>query len=445
MRLTIIRPTLTALALGAALATPFVPAAAQASARTCGGLAATIVGTSQNNTIHGTSGDDVIVGLDGHDTIYGGGGNDIICGNDQSDTIYGGQGDDVIKGGKGGDQIHAGAGNDKAKTDLPGSTVGGAVIADHLYPDLGDDHLVVADPADVLSYSTASSGVQIDLAAGTATGDAVGHDTITLTQPTAGIFVRTGKHADTVLGSAGPDHLTDAGGRNTVDGRDGDDVIAMGKGINHVTGGAGNDSINAKFNSYSVYNGADGNDTLAVQGSHDQVYGDAGDDSVTLTSAVWPDVVLGGGDGTDGLVWNLQRPSATSTPFATISLDLQGGRLAADTTNVPVTGFEGADLADLSQNQGQGPVASAYAVSGTPGDNALTLDVTGTGAPGGTLTGLAGDDTLVGGDGNDTLDGGPGTDAGDGRGGTDTCTSIENPVTAGQTPCELTGPSPAAK
>src|SRR3954449_11449870 len=76
------------LAVGAAL---LAPAWSQASAASCAGKHATIVGTPGNDTI---------VGKRASDVIYGGGGDDrIVGGPNGNDTICGGSGDDVLIGG----------------------------------------------------------------------------------------------------------------------------------------------------------------------------------------------------------------------------------------------------------------------------------------------------------------------------------------------------------
>ena len=84
-------------------------------------LPGAIIGTPGDDTLSGTSGDDVIIGLGGNDTITpgsgsdcidGGPGNDSINAGSQDDTIYGGRGDDSIDGSGGNDTIDGGPDND---------------------------------------------------------------------------------------------------------------------------------------------------------------------------------------------------------------------------------------------------------------------------------------------------------------------------------------------
>jgi uncharacterized repeat protein (TIGR01451 family) len=102
-------------------------------APTCGGIAATVVGTPGDDVLGGTSGPDVIVALGGNDTIRSGAGRDLICagaGKDfvvagsAADRIFGGAGGDrllgrggpdVIKGGRGADLLKGGNGSDRLR------------------------------------------------------------------------------------------------------------------------------------------------------------------------------------------------------------------------------------------------------------------------------------------------------------------------------------------
>jgi hypothetical protein len=95
-----------ALALGAVVA----PSAA--AQPTCGGKAATIVGSGRSETIVGTAGADVIVARGGDDIVRGGGGNDLMCGGGGDDWIRGAAGQDTLVGAAGDDRLDGGTGID---------------------------------------------------------------------------------------------------------------------------------------------------------------------------------------------------------------------------------------------------------------------------------------------------------------------------------------------
>ena len=79
----------------------------------CNGLDVTIPGTSGDDVIFGTPGNDVINAGDGDDIVRGDGGNDIICGGDDDDTLKGGRGKDVLLGESGSDTLKGGAQSDR--------------------------------------------------------------------------------------------------------------------------------------------------------------------------------------------------------------------------------------------------------------------------------------------------------------------------------------------
>src|SRR5439155_23469570 len=64
-------------------------APASATAPTCFGAGATMVGTAKADQLAGGPGRDVIVGLGGNDALYGLGGGDLVCGGPGDDAIYG--------------------------------------------------------------------------------------------------------------------------------------------------------------------------------------------------------------------------------------------------------------------------------------------------------------------------------------------------------------------
>lgn len=98
----------------------------------CRGKAATILGTTGDDSLTGTDGDDVIVARGGNDSIRGGGGHDLICGGAGNDIAWGEDGSDLLLGGPGNDLLIGDTGNDI------------------LWGEEGDDVLVGGEGADLL-------------------------------------------------------------------------------------------------------------------------------------------------------------------------------------------------------------------------------------------------------------------------------------------------------
>lgn len=84
---------------------------------TCGGEAATIVGTGGDDNIRGTMGHDVIVARGGDDLIRALAGHDTVCGGAGNDVLNGGRGNDLLNGQRGNDVLRGGPGNN---TLVPG-------------------------------------------------------------------------------------------------------------------------------------------------------------------------------------------------------------------------------------------------------------------------------------------------------------------------------------
>jgi Ca2+-binding RTX toxin-like protein len=161
------------------------------------------MGGEGNDFLNGGIGDDNIDGGDGADDIFGGPGNDTISAGDGNDTIRGGADDDAMNGGVG---------------------------------------------IDWVDYSFSSTGVTVNLAAGTATGE--GNDTLSGIENVAGT-----NSADTLIGDDNANVLDSSGGND-------------------------------------ILRGGGGNDTLNAQAGHDQIDGGLGADAINLSGFVTTDVVI---------------------------------------------------------------------------------------------------------------------------------------------------------
>jgi uncharacterized repeat protein (TIGR01451 family) len=98
----------------------------------CGGKAATIVGTPDDDVITGTDRRDVIAALGGDDQVNSLGGKDAICGKSGKDVLKGKSDNDFVKGGGGRDTGKGGGGDDAIR---------GGAKRDRLRGGSGDDLL----------------------------------------------------------------------------------------------------------------------------------------------------------------------------------------------------------------------------------------------------------------------------------------------------------------
>jgi Ca2+-binding RTX toxin-like protein len=227
-----------------------------------GSGANTLIGNDQANIIRSVSaGNDELSGMGGADELYGGDGEDYLSGGAGSDLLDGGYGEDtasysestaavqvnlltgigiggdaegdslvsienvigsayndVLTGDLGNNSLTGGAGNDSLRGDDGDDTLYGGVGNDYLRGGEGADVLDGGEGRDSVDYSQSTSGVEIDLAAGTAAGGSAAGDTF--------------NSIENVYGSAYADILTGNDENNTLLGRDGDD---------HLLGGVGND------------------------------------------------------------------------------------------------------------------------------------------------------------------------------------------------------------
>jgi Ca2+-binding RTX toxin-like protein len=89
-----------------------------------------LTGTLGNNKLDGGLGNDSLIGDNGFDRLEGGGGNDLLSGGLNADTLIGGDGNDVLGGGQGVDSMDGGDGNDSLSGGLGSDTMTGGIGAD---------------------------------------------------------------------------------------------------------------------------------------------------------------------------------------------------------------------------------------------------------------------------------------------------------------------------
>jgi len=116
----------------------------------CGGKAATIVGTDGNDLITGTEQRDVIAALGGDDEVNSLGGKDAICGKSGNDKLKGKGDDDLVKGGGGRDKARGGGGNDELRGGAKRDRLRGGAGNDLLAGGGGNDSCRGGSGSDVL-------------------------------------------------------------------------------------------------------------------------------------------------------------------------------------------------------------------------------------------------------------------------------------------------------
>jgi Ca2+-binding RTX toxin-like protein len=252
MRAAVVAAALTALLLvGTALGA--VPQNEEIENPRCHGRQAKVVGTEENDVIHGTPGRDVIWGGEGDDVIYGSLGNDLICGGAGADQIHGGRGNDDVDGGAGdGDQVNGDLGDDKivggvgANDEVAGDlgidvVNGGPGNEDLVHGDYGYDRMEGGSgKGDIASFATARAGgkgdgVWVSLRKHRAYGD--GHDRLFGFESLEGSAFR-----DTLIGSPQGNEINGGPGDDHVIGGGGADSLDGGQGLDGCTGAKGRTS-----------------------------------------------------------------------------------------------------------------------------------------------------------------------------------------------------------
>ncbi|MEG4503431.1 calcium-binding protein [Microcoleus sp. F6_B4] len=346
--------------------------------------------------------DDIISGEAGNDSLWGWAGNDWLTGGIGNDWLKGDTGNDSLDGGSGNDSLDGGSGND--------SLDGGS----------GNDSLDGGDGIDTVSYSDASTGINLRLGPSKYDNSGLGTDGLGGLDRLSGIEVVIGSNFndtlvskrynnETLLGGRGNDSLW-GGGNDLLNGGDGidtvsysdDDIISGiylqlgevgdGSGLGRATGSfdivVGFSLSSSRLSDFvdslsgiEVVIGSNGDDTLVGGSDNETLLGGSGNDSL---SGLAGNDLLNGGDGIDTVSYSLGRTG--------VYLELGG---------------VGTGLFGLASD-GQGGVDSLSGLEVAIGSRYNDTLVGEYGSE--TLMGGGGDDLLFGRSGNDYLVGGRGFD-----------------------------------
>ncbi len=201
----------------------------------------------------GGSGNDTLLGDNNNNELTGGAGNDQLAGRGGNDILHGGAGIDEVRYGlttqgvsvdlaagtatgteigndtlDGIENVLGGSGNDSLLGDNNDNVLTGGAGNDQLAGRGGNDTLDGGAGIDQVRYGITTSGVTVNLAAGTASGTEIGNDTLI--------------NIENVLGGSGNDTLTGNGGDNRLEGGSGDDTITGGGGNDTIVAGSGTDT-----------------------------------------------------------------------------------------------------------------------------------------------------------------------------------------------------------
>ena len=375
----------------------------------------TLTGDTGDNRLEGGNGNDSLIGSSGDDTIVGGGGDDAPDGGTNTsvgDTVSyeersaavvadistttgddGDVGEDAI----GFENLTGGDGNDTLTGTTAANRIDGGPGSDTIRGLAGGDTLIGGGgTGDLADYSEQQreAGVVVDLSAPGPDGDAGesanGFEGIIGTRFNDELTGSTGNDVR-IDGLAGDDLLRGNLGNDALDGGEGtgdtasyDDAGRSAVTATTVTLEPGGDNVDAGEDPthFERLAGGPGPDTLVGSGTADELAGRGGDD------------VLQGGGGADKLDGGAGTDVASyATHPDAVAVTLGSG--AGDDGS----GFDGPD------DDGRDQLTTIESVAGSPQGDTLTGDDNAN-----ALSGGGGDDTLRGGGGADTLTGDEGRD-----------------------------------
>ena len=333
-------------------------------------------------TYTGTSGNDNLAGTSAADLILGNMGNDNLVGNGGEDSIYGGMGNDFIRFGPitgGGaveidtssDIIYGGLGKDTIQSNgtvAQPSSFGFNTI----YGGTGDAVQDATDGSNLINLAAETNGADIIFAGG-------GGDSILL----GGVL------GSSVTGGAGNDTINANGERGAIINANAgaDSVTGSAGGGDSIHGGQGNDTIQFGGTTGSLVAADLNNDSVRAAGAGDNtIYGGKGNDTIQLA----------GGTGNDLVFAGLDSDTIAVASQVTVSNGVASG--AADSI------YGGTDTTGTAADSSNFISASNVALGAGAGyTNAAGTAVAGVAVAANGLGNATGRDLLVGGGGNDTI------------------------------------------
>jgi Ca2+-binding RTX toxin-like protein len=318
-------------------------------------------GTSCDDILYGNYGNDILNGGDGNDILYGAYGADTLNGGAGNDELYGDEGADILNGGAGNDMLYGGAGKD---TFIYVAGEGQDVIKDYTenedtltitngvvtQTEISDGNLVFTAVGGTVTLEGAA-GKTIAMADGngsyTASAGAItlGSDyfgTLDSSAYLAAVTTFDGSKATgevNIVGNSRDNVIYAGKAGGFYRGEAGNDTLYTGKGTDILTGGAGNDTF--------VYAAGDGNDIvtdytegednlqvsggtisqMALANNGQDVVFTVGDGSVTLEGAAGKTITVADGNGS----------YTASAETITLGSDFVAGSLDASTFSETLT------------------------------------------------------------------------------------------------------------
>ncbi len=396
-----------------------------------------VVGSSNNDTIEGDSGNNKLDGgVSGNDTVSffgsvgsvianlftkkasGDGDDDItnfdnIKGSTYSDNLTGDENINIIDGDIGNDIIDGGLGADNLKGGEGADTfIGSSFAGDTI--DGGDGS------SDKVDYSALSNGVNLNLDGSTSVNVVSTDNDHTLKNVENIIgtnqndFLSGDDKNNEFFGAGGSDELWGELGNDTLHGGDDGDTLYGGSGFDKLYGDGAIDTIYGGESNDNIY-GGDGDDILSGDSGDDIIEGNSGDD--TLSGGVGDDIFYGGDATTDSDINGDSVDYSGALKSVSVNLadgDAEGSGYSDDQGSDKIYGIEHVIGSNSEDDIIRGNNESNI-LDGRGGNDEIFGEI-GTD----TLKGGNGDDTLHGGDDSDTIDGESGDDTIYGDDGDDT-------------------------